>query len=76
MKDRNDPIENLADGERPECDVEPPFEKTRAFHWLKKNAARFGYELSFPRNNRRGVNYEPWHWRFNGAPAKPTDLKK
>ena len=59
---------DFGDGEHPACDVEPPFEKTRAFDWLQKNAAQFGFELSFPRNNPRGVNYEPWHWRFIGTP--------
>ena len=59
---------DLGDGENAACDIEPPFEKTRTFDWLQKNAARFGFELSFPRNNPRGVNYEPWHWRFIGTP--------
>jgi D-alanyl-D-alanine carboxypeptidase len=59
---------DLGDEENPTCDVELPFEKTRAFDWLQKNAAQFGFELSFPRNNPRGVNYEPWHWRFIGTP--------
>jgi D-alanyl-D-alanine carboxypeptidase len=58
---------DLGDGGNPACDVEPPFEETPAFHWLGKNAARFGFELSYPRNNPRGVHYEPWHWRFVGT---------
>ncbi len=48
-------------------DVEPGFESTKAFEWLVGNAARFGFEMSFPRDNSRGVNYEPWHWRFIGT---------
>jgi LAS superfamily LD-carboxypeptidase LdcB len=59
---------DLGDEESPACDVETPFEKTKAFHWLKENAKQFGFELSFPCNNPRGVNYEPWHWRFIGTP--------
>ena len=59
---------DLGDEENPACDVEPPFEETRAFRWLQKNAVQFGFEMSFPRNNPRGVNYEPWHWRFVGTP--------
>jgi LAS superfamily LD-carboxypeptidase LdcB len=59
---------DLGDGNEPACDVEPPFEETRASRWLQANAARFGFELSYPRNNPRGVNYEPWHWRFVGTP--------
>jgi LAS superfamily LD-carboxypeptidase LdcB len=59
---------DIGDEEHPACDVEPPFEETRVFQWLQENAARFGFELSFPRNNSRGVHYEPWHWRFIGTP--------
>ena len=49
----------------PECDIQPCFEKTHAYNWLAKNAQRFGFELSFPRNGDR-VSFEPWHWRFVG----------
>ncbi|HUA67861.1 MAG TPA: M15 family metallopeptidase [Candidatus Saccharimonadales bacterium] len=59
---------DLGDEANPAGDVEPTFEETPAFYWLQKNAAQFGFELSFPRNNPRGVNYEPWHWRFVGTP--------
>lgn len=52
----------------PSLDVETRFEETSAFRWLQQNAERFGFELSYPRNNTRGINYEPWHWRFVGTP--------
>ena len=52
--------------ESPETDVETTFEDTPAFKWLKENAHRFGFELSFPRDNPQGVSYEPWHWRYTG----------
>jgi D-alanyl-D-alanine carboxypeptidase len=67
---------DLGDEANPTCDVEPPFEETRAFLWLQENAARFGFELSFPRNNPRGVNYEPWHWRFVGTPEVKQVFQK
>ncbi len=57
---------DIADGSRPTTDLEITFETTPAFLWLKKNAARFGFELSFPKNNPQEVSYEPWHWRFVG----------
>jgi len=38
------------------------FEKTDAFDWLKTNATRFGFSLSYPRDNPYGFIYEPWHW--------------
>jgi D-alanyl-D-alanine carboxypeptidase len=40
------------------------FETTEAFRWLSGNAGRFGFVLSYPRNNVYGFNYEPWHWCF------------
>jgi zinc D-Ala-D-Ala carboxypeptidase len=45
--------------------LEQEFEQTPAFRWLTENAGRFGYSLSFPRNNRHGYMYEPWHWCFH-----------
>ena len=40
------------------------FENTEAYRWLEQNAHKYGFELSFPKNNLQGVSYEPWHWRF------------
>ena len=42
------------------------FEKTEAFAWLTKNASRFSFKLSYPRNCKEKINYEPWHWVYNG----------
>lgn len=42
------------------------FEKTKEFKWLEKNAGKYGFEMSFPKDNKQGVNYEPWHWRYIG----------
>ena len=38
------------------------FEKTKEYAWLLKNAKRFGFMLSYPRGNKDGVIFEPWHW--------------
>ena len=43
-------------------ELEERFARTAAFRWLKANAARFRFHLSYPRNNRHGIGYEPWHW--------------
>ncbi|AJI55314.1 M15 family metallopeptidase [Francisella philomiragia] len=40
------------------------FEDTLAFKWLSKNAHRFGFKMSFPRDNEYGYIYEPWHWCY------------
>lgn len=52
-----------------EADDNPLFERTPAYRWLRENAARFGFELSFPPGNWQGVSFEPWHWRFVGTEA-------
>lgn len=41
---------------------EEPFEDTAAFRWLQRHAGRFGFHLSYPRENALGFIYEPWHW--------------
>lgn len=44
--------------------LQEAFEATEAFDWLTANAGTFGFSLSYPRNNRSGFMYEPWHWYF------------
>ena len=56
----------------PELDVETAFEDTPEFAWLRDNARRYGFEISFPRDNPQGVSYEPWHWRYIGVPRTDT----
>lgn len=59
---------DFADGYYPDANLQIDFEDTPAFQWLEDNAAYYGFELSFPRNNPQGISYEPWHWRFVGDP--------
>ena len=40
------------------------FEQEPAFDWLCKQAAAFGFRLSYPRDNDFGIIYEPWHWCY------------
>ena len=42
------------------------FESSPAFAWLTRYGARFGFRLSYPRDNPFGVIYEPWHWALEG----------
>jgi D-alanyl-D-alanine carboxypeptidase len=44
--------------------LEQVFETTPAFAWLRANAGRYGFVLSYPPDNPQGYAYEPWHWRF------------
>jgi len=41
------------------------FAQTKAYEWLKKNAYKYGFILSYPENNSY-YQFEPWHWRFVG----------
>ena len=40
------------------------FDKTEAFNWLQENASSYSFRLSYPRGNRYGIAYEPWHWAY------------
>lgn len=48
----------------PQCHVDPCFKDTATGKWLKANAGRFGFEMSFPAGNKQGVSFEPWHFRY------------
>lgn len=52
------------------ADLEEAFERSPAFGWLAGNAGRYGFALSYPRDNPHGIAYEPWHWcwRADRAP--------
>ena len=58
---------DLGDGSRPQTNLSESFDQTRAYAWLVQNANRHHFQLSFPLQNRQGVSYEPWHWRFVGS---------
>ncbi len=42
------------------------FEKSPAVTWLNDNAYKFGFVLSYPKNNAY-YQFEPWHWRYVGV---------
>ncbi len=42
------------------------FDNTKAYTWLLANAYKYGFVLSYPKNNKYYV-FEPWHWRFVGV---------
>ncbi len=42
------------------------FEGTDEYTWLSANAHKFGFMLSYPKNNTY-YQFEPWHWRFVGV---------
>ena len=52
-------IDIATPGSRP---LTEEFEDSEAFRWLRKNAAEYGFSMSYPRNNLAGFIYEPWHW--------------
>lgn len=42
------------------------FAETEAYAWLLKNAYKYGFILSYPKDNSFYI-FEPWHWRFVGT---------
>ncbi len=42
------------------------FEKTEAYNWLLQNAYKYGFVMSYPKENTFYI-FEPWHWRYIGV---------
>ncbi len=40
------------------------FEALAEYRWLRRYAHRYGFFLSYPRGNRWGTSFEPWHWHY------------
>jgi D-alanyl-D-alanine carboxypeptidase len=51
-------------------EIAEAFEATSAFRWLSERAQEFGFVMSYPRGNRHGYIYEPWHWCFHPVPRE------
>ena len=51
--------------------VDDAFDKTPAGQWVYKNAARYGWSLSFPQGYEdiTGYRWECWHFRYVGVEA-------
>lgn len=47
------------------------FKTTKAYKWLQKNAADYGFIMRYAedKQEKTGVIYESWHWRFVGINA-------
>ncbi|MGI9265407.1 MAG: M15 family metallopeptidase [Gammaproteobacteria bacterium] len=52
-------IDIATPGSRP---LTEEFEESDAFAWLTANAAKFGFQMTYPVDNPWGIAYEPWHW--------------
>ncbi len=48
--------------------ISQEFALTPDYQWLRENAHRFGFSLSYPAGMEEitGYNYESWHWRYIG----------
>ena len=40
------------------------FEALPEYQWLQDHAHRFGFALSYPRQNAFNTAFEPWHWHY------------
>lgn len=52
-------IDIATPGSRP---LTEEFEDSEAFGWLSGAAHQYGFSMTYPRANRFGFIYEPWHW--------------
>ena len=42
------------------------FEALPEYQWLTEHAKKYGFILSYPRRNKWGTSFEPWHWHYEG----------
>ena len=47
------------------------FEALPEYKWLSRHAKRYGFFLSYPRNNPWGTSFEPWHWHYEAKKISP-----
>lgn len=40
------------------------FERLPEYKWLTRHAKKYGFFLSYPRDNPWGTSFEPWHWHY------------
>ncbi len=47
------------------------FKETKAYKWLQENAKNYGFIMRYAedKQEKTGVIYESWHWRFVGVKA-------
>ncbi len=58
--------------------LEESFENTKAFSWLYKNCAKYGFILRYPKDKTKitKINYEPWHYRYVGVDIAKEIMSK
>lgn len=56
--------------------LEEEFEQSPAFAWLRDEARRFGFALSYPRGNPHGIAYEPWHWCWHARRGAHGSMRR
>ena len=49
--------------------LEQSFAQTKEGKWLKKNCQRFGFTITYTKENQKQTGYipEPWHFRYTGT---------
>lgn len=57
--------------------IEDEFAETKAGKWAEKNAAKYGWSLSFPKGYEdvTGYRWESWHFRYVGIPTVQFQAK-
>lgn len=39
-------------------------ENLKVWEWLEERANKYNFYLSYPKDNKEGFSYEPWHWNW------------
>lgn len=60
---------DLTDASIKYAGVDYKFALSSGGKWLKQNAHKYGFTMSYPKGKRSitGYEYEPWHWRYVGV---------
>ncbi|MBT5016874.1 hypothetical protein HN748_03980 [Candidatus Peregrinibacteria bacterium] len=59
-------VEHMALDVRVEGEDMHDFGDSDAYQWMLERAHEYGFTLSYPEGNSDGIQFEPWHWRFDG----------
>jgi LAS superfamily LD-carboxypeptidase LdcB len=60
---------DLTDSSIKYLSVNPDFNTDKGGRWMKKNAHKYGFVMSYPEDKigKASFHYEPWHWRYIGS---------
>lgn len=46
------------------------FEALAEYNWMLQHAGEYNFVLSYPKDSKDGIAFEPWHWRYEKKSRK------